>query len=208
MMTYFDNQRILSFICSHSFSFVGFHHKQFVRSCALLLICWSLCFCLVFTGMSRLCECWLAQRRLRPDVLCSPEWPISGCGAGPAPRELTAWTLISNGVYVPVLCTVKGGDRTWVEFQRASVTPASRHHTLYWKSWPLWKRLSISCKDTQEDEMHSGSNLARSATETQRLKDSHPRWRPESAALWTHCEHRWGFCLELEEEQGLVQSLC
>lgn len=71
------------------------------------------------------------------NVLSSPECPISGSGAGPAPSALTAWTLISNGVYVPVLLTKNGGDCTSAEFQCTLVPAASRHDTLYRKPWPL-----------------------------------------------------------------------
>lgn len=85
----------------------------------------------------------------RSDVLSSPECPISGCGAGPAPSEFTAWTLISNGVYVPASSIGNGGDRTSVEFQCTLVPPALRHNTLYMKAGPLCSRLSISCKDTR-----------------------------------------------------------
>lgn len=72
--------------------------------------------------------------KVKRDLLSSPECPISGSGAGPDPSELTAWTLISNGVYVPALWTKKGGALTSAEFQRASPLPASRQDTLYWKS--------------------------------------------------------------------------
>lgn len=98
-------------------------------------------------------ECSLAQSWLRGDVLSSPECPISAAGAGPAPSELTAWTLISNGLYVPVLWTKSGGDGTSVEFQCTLVPSTSRQNTLYRKPWPLCKCLSISCKDTQQYKM-------------------------------------------------------
>lgn len=76
----------------------------------------------------------VALEEVKGDLLSSPECPISGSGAGPDPSELTAWTLISNGVYVPAFWTEKGGDLTSAEFQRASRLPASRQDTLYWKS--------------------------------------------------------------------------
>lgn len=141
-----------------------FHHKylRLVFSYYVLLIVYSsLCFCsiIILTRISY--ETWLrwsvcyvrGMKKGKKDVLSSPECPISAAGTGPAPSELTAWTLISNGLYVPVLWTESGGDVTSVEFQCTLVPSTSRQDTLYRKPWPLCKCLSISCKDTQQYKM-------------------------------------------------------
>lgn len=90
----------------------------------------------------------------RCDVLSSPECPISASGAGPSPSELTACTLISNGVYVPVLFTKNGGDFAKWWFQCTPVPTACRHDTLYSKSGPWYERFSISCKDKEKYNFH------------------------------------------------------
>lgn len=91
--------------------------------------------------------------KLWDDVLSSPECPLLDFGSGPPPRALTDRTLISNGVYVPVLFTMNGGDLTRPEFQFTFDPSASLHSTSYWKFWPLWKRLSISCNRKYEYEV-------------------------------------------------------
>lgn len=141
------------------------------RSLTMCLRCWYIHLCVLVRFLfwypvklnmnsvkvcfvCELCVSAMKDPECSGDVLSSPEYPISGSGAGPSPSELTAWTLISNGVYVPVLFTKNGGDWTSALFQCMFVPPASRHHTLYMKPWPLWKRLSISCKDTREYKMN------------------------------------------------------